>query len=176
MERRPDRGSLLHGMTNGGNMNPLKRRVTVGIFGVALVGSACGGGSGAASGGNQHTSPPPASNSAPGPHVYEGTIQGNPSISLNCSGDNGAPGYVQRDPSTGPNIFDKPHFDDSGSDRLVHFVDPAPGGGVGWGHVGSLLATQISGNITSGPFLRGKHYKVILYCTSSQDDAWVFNA
>jgi hypothetical protein len=154
-------------------MNPLKRRVTVGLFGVALAAAACGGGSSSTSTGSK---PSRGFTAAPGPHVYEGTIQGNPSISLNCAGENGAPGYVQRDPSTGPNIFDKPHFDDSGSDRFVHFVNYTPGGGVDWGHFGSLLATQISGNITSGPFLRGKHYKVILYCTSSQDDAWVFNA
>jgi hypothetical protein len=38
-------------------MNPLNRRVIVGLFAVALVAAACGGGSGAASGGN-HPKPP----------------------------------------------------------------------------------------------------------------------
>ena len=103
------------------------------------------------------------------PHVYEGTIQGNPSISLNC----GPGGYVQRAPGTGPNIFDTAHIDDSGSDPNITLVDVTPEGLVDWGHWGSALATQISGNITSGAFNQGKHYKITLYCTSSQDDAWV---
>jgi hypothetical protein len=45
-------------------MNPLKRRVTVGLFAVALAAAACGGGSGAASGGNQPKPPARGFNSA----------------------------------------------------------------------------------------------------------------
>jgi hypothetical protein len=156
-------------------MNPLKRQVTAGLCAVALVAAACGGGS-TAGGGSQHA-PARGFTSAhqvgATSHVYEGTIQGNPSISLNCAGANNGGPYVQRDPSTGPNIFDHAHIDNS-SDSNVSLLDVAPGGGVDWGHWGSLLATQISGNIgPSGDGYQGKHYKITLYCTSSQDDAWV---
>jgi hypothetical protein len=45
-------------------MNPLKRRITVGLFVVALAAAACGGSSGTASGRNQHNAPARGFNSA----------------------------------------------------------------------------------------------------------------
>jgi hypothetical protein len=147
-----------------------RSRILAGILGAGILGAGIAAtlGAGAAYADTPNSAAAPGAGD-PTPHVYEGTIQGNPSISLDC----GPGGYVQRTPGTGPNIFDSAHVDDSGSDPNITLVNVQPDGLVDWGHWGSALATKISGNITSGAFNQGKHYKITLYCTSSQDDAWV---
>lgn len=135
---------------------------------VGLVGSACGGSSSTSS----SSSTTAVQNSAGGTaHVFEGTTNsGNTTTAtVDCS-----PGYVQRDPSTNADIFDAAHVSLDGSASGVTHTAVVAENSVAWGHVGSRLATKVSTSAASSSHPITKlHYKLTLYCTTTQDDAWV---